>query len=247
MIDVPALMRTPGAAETFASRFLEAYLSPAFGALSKTEVDNLVFRCLIQTGAIDPAAPVYDIARALNLTPTRVRTLIFNWQLRSTATDDDLRLALVAAIGRTRFAKDNDYLTFGIESPLVREDMIARLKRKGVYADTSFSRDIVRIQVDVFVEFLDDLVDDATKRAVVESLVDDKQLPDRSFKALLTGVVSKLGEKVAGEAGSQIAGAIVEHAGKIVVQPVASVFGELLSRLFGGDAAGAAKLMTPKG
>jgi len=35
------------------------------------------------------------------------------------------------------------------------------------------------------------------------TLVKDKQLPNKSFKALATGVFGKLGEKVAGEVGKE--------------------------------------------
>jgi hypothetical protein len=162
----------------------------------------------------------------LNLTPARVRTLVFNWQLRSTA--GDLRDALVSALRRTRFAKDGTYLTFGIESPLLREDIVARLKKKGVFADATFAREIVRLPVEAFVDFLDDLVDDATKRGLEKVLVADKQLPDRSFKALVIGVLSTLGKKIADDAGGAIAGAVAEK------------MGTFLSGLLSGDAAAAA-------
>jgi hypothetical protein len=41
------------------------------------------------------------------------------------------------------------------------------------------------------------------------TLIKDNQLPDRSFKGLAVGVLSKLGEKIAGEAGKEAADAIV--------------------------------------
>jgi hypothetical protein len=66
----------------------------------------LVFTCLIEAGAIDPDAPVYDIARALNIPPVRVRNLILNWQLRSTPQQGDLRDAIVTALKKTRFSGD---------------------------------------------------------------------------------------------------------------------------------------------
>jgi hypothetical protein len=240
MVDLRTAVSEPKAAKAFATAFVDQYLTPAFGARSKSEIDLLVFACLIEAGVIDPDAPIYDIARAFNLTPTRVRTLIFNWQLRSTAEGFDLRAALVAALVQTRFAKDGTFLTFGIESPLLREEIIARLKKKGVFADATFAREIIRLPVDAFVEFLDDFVDDATKRDLRKIPLEDKQLPDRSFKALVTGVLSKLGEKVAGKAGEAVAGALVEGAGDFVIKPVVGRMASFLSGLLAGDAAAAA-------
>ena len=67
-----------------------------------------------------------------------------------------------------------------------------------------------------------------------------KQLPDKSFKALATGVLSKLGEKVAGEAGKAIAAEIVGD----VAKPAAKKAIGFLTGLLAGDAKGATKGIT---
>jgi hypothetical protein len=63
-IDIKGVLSKPGNAVKFTTAFATAYISPAFGARSKTEIDLLVFSCLIEAGAIDPDAREYDIARA---------------------------------------------------------------------------------------------------------------------------------------------------------------------------------------
>ena len=239
-MDIKAVVGKPASAQRFASAFVEAYLTPAFGARSKTEIDLLVFACLIDAQALDPETPIYDIARALNITVTRARNLLLNWQLRSTVAEDDLRVKIVDALKKTRYSKDGTLLTFGIESPLLREDVTARLKRRGVFPDASFSKELVKLPVDAFVEFLDEIVDDDTKKAVCITLVKDKQLPDTSFKALAAGVLTKLGEKVAGEAGKEIAGEIVGKAAKPAVEKAVG----FLSGILAGDAKGATKNLT---
>jgi hypothetical protein len=232
-IDIKAALSKPANAAKFTGAFIAAYMSPAFGARSKTEIDLLVFASLIEAGAIDPEAPEYDIARSLNITPARVRNLILNWQLRSTPTQSDLRGAIVKALKRTRFSNDGKLLTFGVESPLLKEEITARLKRKGVFPDASFSKELVKLPADAFVEFLDEIVDDETKKQVRATLVKDKQIPDTSFKTLATGVLVALGEKAAGEAG----GALADKLAKPAAEKAASFLMGLLS----GDAKGAAK------
>jgi len=194
-IDIKAALSKPASAAKFTSVFISAYTSPAFGARSKSEIDLLVFSCLIDAGAIDPQAPEYDIARALNITPARVRNLILNWQLRSIPTQGDLRGAIVEALKKTRFRNDGELLTFGVESPLLKEEIIARLKSRGVFPDASFSKELVKLPADAFVEFLDEIVDNETKRQVRATLVKDKQIPDTSFKALATGVLVNFGSR----------------------------------------------------
>ncbi len=201
-IDIKGALSKAGNAAKFTDLFVTEYLVPAFGSRSKSEIDLLVFSCLIKAGAIDPAAPEYDIARALNITPARVRNLILNWQLRSIPPQGDLRGAIVEALKKTRFSKDGKLLTFGVENPLLKEEITGRLKRRGVFPDASFSKELVKLPVHAFVEFLDEIVDEDTKKQVITSLVKDKQLPDRSFKALALGLLEKLGEKVGNCSGA---------------------------------------------
>jgi hypothetical protein len=164
-IDIKAVLSKPANAAKFAAAFMPAYMSPAFGARSKTEIDLLVFASLIEAGAVDPEAPAYDIARALNITPARVRNLVLNWQLRSMPAQADLRGAIVEALKKTRFSNDGKLLSFGVESPLLREDITARMKRKGVFPDASFSKELVKLPAEAFVEFLDEIVDEETKKS----------------------------------------------------------------------------------
>lgn len=236
--DIRAALQDPIKAQAFAEHFADGYLAPAFGARSKTEIDLLVFTALIRAGAIDPTGAIYDLARSLNVTPAKVRSLLLNWQLRDPQWRDDLGGRLREALQRTRFSKDGTLLTFGIESPLLKEDVVARLKAKGVFADASFSRDIVRMPVEAFVEFLDDLIDPGTKREFVARLTKDKQLKDKSFKAIASGVLGKLGEKVADEVGKEVAADIVGAAAPVAKEFGAFLFGLLRSK--GEEAAQAA-------
>jgi len=127
-------------------------------------------------------------------------------------------------------------MTFGVESPLMKEEIVARLKRRGVFADASFSRELVRLPVDAFVEFLDDIVSDDIKKAVHKALVQDKQLPDTSFKALAIGVLSTLGAKVAGEAGGDLLKAMGDKATAAIITPAIDKASSFLSGILLGDA-----------
>ena len=233
--DIRATLKDPGKAVLFAGHLAEGYLTPAFGARSKSEIDLLVFTALIKAGVIDPAGPLYELSRTLNVTPARARSLIFNWQLRDPGLRNDLGALLREALQKTRFSKDGTLLTFGIESPLLKEEVIARLKAKGVFADTTFSRDIVRMPIEAFAEFLDELIDPETKKQFIERLTKDKQLKDKSFKAIASEVLGKLGEKVAGEVGKELAADIVGGAA-----PLAKRFGGFLFGLLKSNSENAA-------
>ncbi len=227
-------------AGAFARHVIEGYLDPAFGSRSKAEIDLLLFTALIKAKAIDPNGPIYPIARAFNISPGRARTLVLNWQLRDESYQGELTDKLRAALARTRFGKDGTYLAFGIESPLLKEEIVARLKKDGVFADATFTKDIVRLPVDAFVEFLDDLVEDEVKAAFVQQLVRDRQVADRSFKGLVTGVLGKMASKVGGAVAEEVVGDLVEAAA-----PVAERIGGFIGGLLRDGAAAAIALVRP--
>ncbi|MFW2346730.1 MAG: hypothetical protein ACN4EU_15700 [Brevundimonas mediterranea] len=225
-------------AGAFTRHIIEGYLDPAFGSRSKAEIDLLIFTALVKSGAIDPNGPIYAIARAFNITPGRARTLVLNWQLRDETYRGELTDKLRTALSRTKFGNDGSYLAFGIESPLLKEEIVARLKADGVFADATFSKDIVRLPVEAFVEFLDDLVDDAVKAQFVAELVLGRQIADRSFKGIMKGVLGKMASKVGGafaeEMAEDLAGGLVEAAAP-VAERIGGFVGGLLRN--GADAA----------
>lgn len=188
----------------FSEDFIKSFADPAFGAISKTEVDNLVFRLLVDAGALSPKSQVYEIARDLNVTPAKARNLLFQWQLREMAKGDVLKNDLIEALMSVRFSKDGDLLSFGVESPLLREELRSRLKHLRIYADASFSSEIIRISVDHFVEFIDDFLGDTEKKEMHQALINDNQLKDNSFKAVASRILKGVAKKAAGDAGAEL-------------------------------------------
>jgi|GEM_PF-1307211 len=191
-------------AKLFSCKLVKVYATPAFGAISKTEIDNLVFGLLVETGALNPKSQVYEIARDLNVTPAKARNLLFQWQLRSMEDGNNLKDDLISALQSVRFAKDGDYMSFGIESPLLREELRSRLKRIGVYPDASFSSELIRLSVRHFVDFLDNFLDKETKKSLQKQLVKDHHLADKSFKGIAFRVLKGVAKKAAGEVGAEL-------------------------------------------
>jgi len=106
--------------------------------------------------------------------------------------------------------------------------------------DKSFASEIMRMPVDWLVEFLDEIVDEKSKEEVRASLVNDKQLPDTYFKALTTGVLTELGEKIAGEAAGELAKKTVGGTSDFA-KPYIDKAVNFLSGMLLGNAKGATK------
>ena len=91
----------------FARGFLDRYLTPAFGSLTKSELDLLVFSLLHEVGYLRPTDSQYDIARRLRVAPTRVRSLTMQMELRDTSqTEASLVTRIVDCLSTARFVKE---------------------------------------------------------------------------------------------------------------------------------------------
>jgi len=213
----------------FAEKFLQRYLEPAFGTSSKAETDLLVFSLLHEVGAIASTRSQYEIARDLRITPMRVRSLKMQMELRDTTqTEDSLRARIVEALSRLRYAKDGDLIQFGIEDPLLREDIAARVKKLGATADSSFNRELVRIQIDAFVDFITDLMPEDRRELVRKALI-KAGMKDTSLEGLLVDALRTLGKKAAGELGDEIAKQAAELAGPAIKDLLSSAGGIVTS------------------
>lgn len=82
--------------------------------------------------------------RALNITPSKAKSLLFPYQLRNVS-EEDTDYEIVLAITTARYWKDGDKLSFGVTSPLVKAAISAKMEEKGVFADVSLSGNILRV------------------------------------------------------------------------------------------------------
>lgn len=216
-------------AADFAERFLSAYLVPAFGTLSKSEVDHLVFGLMIEAGIVDPHARPFAIAEHLNVTVQKAKALAVTWQVRHATPHTDLEHQLIEQFKRLRFQKDGSYVAVGIGDAVVREYFVSELQNLEIYPDRSFAGEIIRVPLDGFLEFLAKSAQPAAVKAVDAQLVKAGVKSDRSVKGIIKEVVMKAAEKIGERAVGDLAGAAVDH------------LGSFISGLFTGNSTAAAK------
>ena len=197
--------------EEFTKDFLTAFLEPSYGAISKTEIDNQVFTSLVKCGAIDSKSQVYDIARQLNVTPSKARNLLFQYQIRQSKDDNTLRQEISETFRGMRFHKDGDYISFGVESPILREEIKSSFKKIKFFPDGSFSSEIIRVPIDGLVEFIDTFLSEEEERDLLAVLKTGNHIPDDSLKNIAKTVLKKLGKAALSEVGEQLAERTVDH------------------------------------
>jgi hypothetical protein len=210
---VDTFRQLPDAARAaFADELIGRVLEPAFGALPKTELDLLVFQLLLKSGALNETSPTYETARALRVTPAKIRSLMFQIRLRDPrATEDSLRAALAQQLSKLKFARDGGQVVFGIEDPLLQADVVARLKKLDATPDFSFNRELLKIPLSSFVDLVDVVLDATQKHEVVAGL-NQAGFPDTSFRGVVVAALGKLAEKFADEAGKKAMDALADAA-----------------------------------
>lgn len=176
-------------AAAFGKKFIDAYAATAFGVLPKREMDLQVFSFLVENGVVDADGSMYRLARALNLTPSRAKTLLFEHQLRN-VTEQDTDHAVMIALTTAKYWKEGDTLAFGITSPLVKAAIAGKMQDRGVFAETSLTGDILYLNPEHFGEVVDDLISSAQAERLVELLKKKKVLSEGQVRAALKAVAT---------------------------------------------------------
>lgn len=183
------------------------YCAHSFGALSKKEVDLLVFRLLIDTGAIDLSDGQQSISRTLRIPISKVKSLIYEIQLRDERCDNAwFRREVLAALQHARFHIEGkrQEIQLGIESPMLRKELEAAIKKQNSFADYSFNSEILRIDFNVYASLLEQLITDQNDRTKLEAAIKAALKKQREevlswkelLNAFLKGAAGKAGEEI---------------------------------------------------
>jgi hypothetical protein len=196
----------------FGESILETLRQVPFGALPKTELDLALFRALVEARIIDVNTPIFEIARRLEITPSRVRTLLYRYRLMTQGGDDTVMEEIAAALTKTRFELTAGHISFGIEDPYIRDSLGALLKEQGVFADTSFNPETVRLTIGAFVDFTDRRLSDDDRERILRALKGDTHIELNRFKRVLKDVLAQLGRRFVGAAAEDAASGLIDAA-----------------------------------
>jgi len=192
---------------------LRSYLSPAFGALPKREIDLMFLDSLEALGAINENPSLYEFVSKLKVTRSKARTLYYDRELRR-IDDDDLNIKAIEALKRPVLQKQGDLFVLEIENPLVSDHLRHMFQEIGYATDGSFSPSLVKVSSDAFVKLLESRLSNESQKNIKEALV-RAGAPDKSFKGVVKVALGTLGKKVASDAGEAVAEHISEFVGPL--------------------------------
>ncbi|MEX2409979.1 MAG: hypothetical protein WD607_01180 [Candidatus Paceibacterota bacterium] len=152
--------------------FLEEYLSRGLGNMSKREIDVYIFHLMRLNGDFDRMS-VSNLSRELKITPTRVKSLMYEASLRFENVMDD-------AVLKTKLKNyfddspiidvDDKWVMIQFEDPLLKDGFEALAKKQLQLTDGSFGSEIVKISKKKFGLVLKSLLSDNQKRVLEKEI-----------------------------------------------------------------------------
>ncbi len=195
-------------------KLMNAYLSPAFGALPKNEVELVMLEALVEIGHIEEEPEVYDLVSKLKITRSKARNLIYERELRRSSSDD-LDEKVKEILRKPILQKDGKNLILEVENPLVSDHLKNKVKNLGYLSDGSFSPSIVKLS---FVAIGALIEEDLSKEDIkkVKEILMKAGATDASFKGMVKAMFTKIASKVADETGEAVAENISECINPII-------------------------------
>lgn len=209
------------------------YLTPAFGSISKRDFDILLFMKFQELGLIDSNPEIYELVTDLRVTRAKARNLLYEAKLRA-STEEDLDNELKILLKQPIFLKDNDKIAIEIENPYLTDHIRFKLKKLNHLTDGSFSPELIKLTVEGYIALFEECLPKESKKEITHALIKASASADTSFKGVMKGVLKKIGTKVAGDAGNEIAGSVSEYLTPIIDGSIENIT-SWVSQLFEED------------
>ncbi len=216
-------------AKAVLAQLLERYLSPAFAALPKNEVELLVLDALEQVGAISADPQLYELVSKLKVTRAKARRLIYDRELRHSSSAD-LDAKVKALLKRPLLQKQGELFVLEVENPLVSDHLRDKVQQLGYVSDGSFSPSLIKLGLEAITALIADLLSADEQEQVRLALV-AAGAPDGSFKGVLKATLKKLACKVAADSGEALLDKAAGYLAPIVDASIAAL-GEKAAELF---------------
>ncbi|WP_396167025.1 hypothetical protein [Flavobacterium sp.] len=189
---------------------IKDYFSPAFGSISKRDLDILLFIKLQKLKLISENPEIYELISELRVTRAKARSLLYESKLRQSTTKQ-LDEELIEIITNPIFLKDNDKIGLEIGNPYLIDYIKDKLKKLNHITDGSFSPELIKLTPEAFVALFESYVPNESKSEILKILISIGANEDTSLKGALKGIFKKLGSKIADKVGEEIGENIVDY------------------------------------
>lgn len=179
---------------------LDRYLEPAFGSLTKKEVDLLMIDALEDLDYISLDPSIYEIERKLRITRAKARGLIYENELRqSDPADLDKRIKDILKKPHL-LKKDENLFSMEIENPFVKDRFQEVAHTLDYVTNEELNPSLVTLSVDGLAAIIDHYMTEEERKNARKELV-AAGAPDTSLPGVLKSVLKAVAFKYAQESG----------------------------------------------
>jgi hypothetical protein len=189
--------------EKFVQAFLEEYLSDGLGAKSKREIDILVLRLLMKHAGLAEKSN-QELSLLLQAPAARIKVLRYEAYLKYPPDAEYVQREFLYLLTKSQFDLDKDRIVFVMEDEYLRQAIQERLKAKGMFADSSFNTELVKIDKSALQAVIEELYGPAIAKDFeagfieMQAQVEDKdENPVKAFASTIFDFVLGAAEKLA--------------------------------------------------
>lgn len=128
----------------FVIEFLEEYLSAGFGAKNKRDIDILVMNLLMNYVDLGNKSN-QELSILLRAPISKIKGLRYEARLKYPPDSDYVKREFLYILSKSQFDLEKGKVTFVMEDEFIRHAIQGQLKSKGLFSDTSFNTELVRI------------------------------------------------------------------------------------------------------
>lgn len=215
------------------SYFLQHYMTPAFGALPKNEVELIVLNVLEKLKAIDEEPELYELVSKLKVTRSKARRLIYDRELRRSS-EEELNNKVKTLLKRPLIQKNGDLYVLEVENPLVSDHLRSKVQKLGYVSDGSFSPSIIKLGLDAITALVESYLSPREKADIKAALI-AAGAPDMSFTGILKATFKKVAGKLASDTGEALMDKASDFISPIIDAGIEQII-EKAGELFGDNA-----------
>lgn len=158
--------------------FLNNYMSPSFGSMSKRDTDVTLFTMMQELGIIKMNPQVYEVVSLLHVTSAKARNLIYESSLRRN-NDETLNKSLSEHLQKPIFLATTDkMIALEIDDPLVIDHLKFKLRNLNFITDGSFNPGLVKMSYDAYGALFGEFIPEDVKEKLINE-IDTKELKEK--------------------------------------------------------------------
>jgi hypothetical protein len=180
--------------------FLKKYCNPAFGTLTKKEIDLLVFEMMINLDILTD--DMYKNQLELKITSSKIRNLYYDIDLRK-ADEKILDNLTIELLKKPLVLKSGKEFKLEIEKPLLKDHIKSKIKQLGYLTDGSFSVDIITLTDKAYFALIENLIKEEFQKKYKEQLIEAGAI-DPSIPGLLKYASKHILRKYASDAAVEL-------------------------------------------